>query len=166
MTNPVINATKSNMKKCPMSFMNFPCLSSVPPPALRVPKVSFSPRLCFLLYSQAFFLSLWSLGFAPQVSASAVTSQSQVPVISYKLLQRPLYWTPHFPSLPPWLLPDSSWLSLSLSSSAFLITLNLCFLACAVLCLCPHMSWLLLWREVERYPECLGHGDSCPCRNG
>lgn len=63
MTNSVINATKSNMKKCTTSFITFPCLSSVPPPLSWSPEFSFSPCLGFLLHSQAFFLPLWSLGF-------------------------------------------------------------------------------------------------------
>lgn len=135
MTNSVINATKSNMKKCTTSFINFPCLSSVPPPRSWSPEFSFSSCSRFLLYSQAFFLSLWSPGFVAKSLSYHINSCSG---LSTGLL------TFHLP--PPRLLPDSSAFSVPLlwlrtyTTSTFLTALHLGFLARATVSMCPHKS--------------------------
>jgi hypothetical protein len=65
--------------------------------AVLVPRVLFqlSPELSFLF--TAFSLSLWSLGFAPGAQLQLSLPRAK---ISYKLLQRPLFWPPHFRSPP------------------------------------------------------------------
>lgn len=137
------------MKKCTRSFINLPCLSSVPPLLSWSPEFSFSCHLSFLFYSQHFPFLCGLLDLPPGLSFSCHFPEPRYH-INYcsGLFSGLLTFDLPQPPAPARLIEAFSvpllWLR-TYTTSAFLITLNMGFLACAIVCMCPHkfLYWTL-----------------------